>query len=146
MNEAEMQQYTAHRSQLEAGLLDSYTQFDKAILLLAGGTIIVSLTVIKDVVPLVTARHINYIVFSWMALVSSLISILISFITSQISFRVQIKNLDEYFLKDKESSHDKKNLWSKITTILNSFSFILYFSGTVSLLVFVFKNLNAGEC
>lgn len=144
MDETEYQQYIEHRNQLIAGLMGSYTQFDKAILLLSGGTIIVSLAVVKDVVPLDSATFVNLIVWSWASLVCSLIFIILSFVTSQLSFNTEIKNWDEYCINGKDDCFNKRNIWSKFTTILNIGAMLLFLSGVVLLLRFVFKNLNLG--
>lgn len=143
MAENEDQQYIEHRSLLVAGLRDSYAQFDKAILLLSGGTIIISLTVVKDIVPPDSAKFTWLVVWSWITLVSSLISIVSSFVTSQHAFSTEIKNWDEY-CDGKEDCFNKRNIWSGLTTALNIGAMLLFLSGVILLLVFVFKNLNLG--
>lgn len=146
MNEDDQQYHLEHRSQLQAGLSNSYGQFDKSILLLAGGTIIVSLTVIKDVVPLATANYVWLLVSSWIALVLSLLFIVFSFVTSQLSFKKEIKNWDDYCVKGINEAYNKFNIWSYATTYLNFGSLVTFLVGIILLLLFVFKNLNIGDC
>jgi hypothetical protein len=57
--------YHEFRSHLTESRQKSYEQFDKAVFLLSGGGLTVSLTLLKDIVPFATAASKNLLVTSW---------------------------------------------------------------------------------
>ena len=65
MDQENTQQYTIFRSHLVESRHHSHAQFDKAILLLAGGGLTVSLTILKDLIVLTTASYKPLLYWSW---------------------------------------------------------------------------------
>ena len=82
MEQEMSQQYTTFRSHLVESRHQSHVQFDKAILLLAGGGLTVSLTLVKGLIKLASSTCKPLLYWSWFLFVIPLVLTLLSFILS----------------------------------------------------------------
>jgi hypothetical protein len=86
----------------------SYEQFDKAIFLLSGEGLTVSLAILKNIIPFKTAITKCLLVTSWLCFVIPLALTLVSFICSQKALERQIELTDDYFQKNDKDDLDKR--------------------------------------
>ncbi len=91
--------YFEYRNHLVDSRRQSYEQFDKAICVLSGGGLTVSLALLKDIIPLNTAQSKPLLAWSWSLFTLSLVLTLHSFICSRRAIDVQLKNAEDYFVK-----------------------------------------------
>jgi len=133
--------YFDYKSHLIDSRRQSYEQFDKAIFLLSGGGLAVSLTILKNLVPFQTAQYKSLLASTWIFFTLPLVLTLLSFILSRCAIDKQLQYADEYFLEGNQDALKKKNVFSKITECLNIGSGISFLIGVISLLVFVYFNV-----
>lgn len=84
----------AYREQLLKAYENQSQSFDKAVMVLAGGTLAISLTFVKEVVGSPKAGTVCYLTFAWIFLAVSIVSILTSMLTSQCALRRAISQID----------------------------------------------------
>ena len=121
--------------------------FDRAILVLSGGALGLSLTFIREVVPQVGANTVGWLVGGWSLLIASLMATLISFQVSQLAFRRQRDVIEHLYghKADEEADAEKtENTPASWTNRLNIASLGLFIMGTIALTVFVAINFLDG--
>jgi len=108
----------------------SIKQFDKLIIFLSSGAIVISIGFINNVVNLKTEISKSLLIWSWTSFALSLISILISQKTSLITMNKEL-------LEEKKCS----NFYDKITDCLNWVALISLSIGIILLIIFISTNL-----
>jgi hypothetical protein len=116
---------------------DSQTDYDKAVLTLAGGALGISFAFLKDIVGDQRLSHTHLLLFAWGCWGFSLISILGSFFSSQLALRKAIGQLDE----DKLGTEHPGGFCDFITSLLNAAGGLLLLIGIILMIVFVSHNL-----
>ena len=111
--------------------------YDKAVMTLAGGTLGISITFLKDIVPnpLPETKILLYI--SWIFLALSLASILISYLFSMESLRKAMKQVDDGTI------HTTKNIggfFARLTASLRVLASIAFLAGVIGFLWFALSN------
>ena len=138
--------YLEERKVLVQAQKEESRQFDKAILTLAAGALAISITFINQIAPHPKPWTICFLAWGWVAFVTSLISTLISFLTSQKACRKQIAMLEYDFFDKKESESNKqKNNWVIWTSRLNIASIVTFVIGVILLLIFSFSNIGSSK-
>ena len=138
---AQGQVYSEYRNHLVEARRQSYEQFDKAIFLLAGGALTVSIALIKEIVPFQAAQYKPLLACAWFLFTLPLLLTLASFLCSRRAIDEQLKNAEDYFCKGDRSARTKKNPYSRATEILNYSSASSFVLGLATLLVFIYVNL-----
>ena len=133
--------YLHFRNHLLEARRESYEQFDKAIFLLSGGGLTVSLALIDRIVPLAQAQFKNCLFFCWFCFTIPLILTLFSFVSSQHSIDFQIESAHDYYENDCDDALNRKNWWSIITQYSNYAAGSFFIVGVILLLIFVYKNI-----
>jgi len=136
-----------HRNLLIDADRESARSFDKAMITLPAGALALTITFIKEISPFPTNTWLLYIV--WGSFILSLLSILISFLTSQSAIKTDIEKLDDE-LRDiadelRDNTNDKKNYADCWTNLLNMFSIGSFIVGVSFLVVFAIINLPLGD-
>jgi hypothetical protein len=90
--------YHDFRTHLIENRQKSYEQFDRAVFILSGGGLTVSLALLKNIIPCESAVSKNLLFTSWILLTLPLILTLLSFIFSQ-------KALDRQILSGGKNQH-----------------------------------------
>ena len=129
-----------HRNLLIDADRESARSFDKAMITLPAGALALTITFIDKISPNPTDTWLLYIV--WSSFVLSLLSILISFLTSQSAIKTDIEKLDDEL---NDITTDNKNCASCWTNLLNRFSIGLFIVGVSFLVVFAIINLPKGD-
>ena len=111
--------------------------FDKAILAFASGAFGVSIAFLKDIVPRPYPNTLWLLGLSWMLFSLCLLTILFSFLASQIACKKSIESAYEKIMENKTVP----NKWADITLVSNYASLILLGLAFVFSGVFVYWNL-----
>lgn len=110
----------------------SYSEqtFDKLLVYLAGGGLILTIGFVKEVVNLSSAKTIYFLFLTWISFTISLTFNLISHKTSTTSVDSYLKN-----------EYDKGDKWNKFTHYINFASIIVLFLGILLFIIFVINNI-----
>lgn len=129
------------RKLLFGAMLEGSRLFDKAIIAIAAGAYGLSLTMLSAFQP-IKPGTLYYLKYAWILLGTSIILTLISFLTSQ---RACLRNIDIIQNRDSENNNNNKNIWSKITSIINIATTIMFIIGLIFLTKFGFLNVSQKE-
>ncbi len=133
--------YAQERTSLVEIEQKSADQHDKAILTISMGGLALSITFLKDIAPHPLPGTLWSIGTSWSLFVASMLSILASFLTSQIACRRHRDLLDELFQFGTRKTEGKADWWSSLTHWLNVVSYILVFIAVGFFAYFSWLNL-----
>jgi hypothetical protein len=134
------QECNALRGQVWAGRQANFESLDKYLLTLSSGALALSLSLIKDVVPLYSAHWFAALVVSWIAFVGAILSTVASFVASQLAHDRQLDNLEKYQQGDGPALDEQCNPFVTWTQCLNYFAVVAFFVGVVSTVAFVALN------
>lgn len=136
--------YVRERTLLVEMEQKSADQHDKAILTIASGGLALSVTFLKDIAPHPLSETWKYLGAAWVCFVVGILTILLSFQTSQSACRKQRDFLDDLYQKG-TASEAEKNWWSSWTNWLNWGSYALVFFAIVFFTLFSWLNLGKGD-
>lgn len=132
------EEYLELRKAYVEGEQESYQDFDKAMAVLAGGALGLSITFVKELAP--HPQYTLILFVSWMLFTAALLATLISFIASQHAFRQELQNLDNVQC-GKLTPEQIKNRWSDATGYLNWVSITSFIAGVILFATFSYMNL-----
>ncbi|RLA08373.1 MAG: hypothetical protein DRQ51_02800 [Gammaproteobacteria bacterium] len=127
----------SHIDEINKRELYNTQAFDRAILTLSSSALGLSLTFFKFVVPVEKAICTNFILASWILLLIAILSILLTFVTGQVSLHYASLNAD----KQKKIYETKIKFWTKVTYWLSAIGGITFFVALMFLVGFVFNNI-----
>lgn len=126
---------------LEASLSNS-NNYDKAILTLSSAALGLSLSFIKDIVPINDIIKYEILELSWCFFLISIVITIASFVLSQWGIKRQLKYAEEYYLNGKEKYYNKKNIYKILTTIFNHLSGVFFILALILTIFFVTSNIS----
>ena len=129
--------YLDERKLLVAAECEVAGRFDKGLLTMAGGTLLLSMTFVKDIAS--NPHHTWALFSSWVLLASAVCAMLMSLLTSQQAFQFQRTILDDG-LEDKKTLLPK-NSPARKTRWLNRVSIVCFFVAIAVLGVFIYANM-----
>jgi len=139
----ERETYLKEREALVSAEGEQCQHYDKAILVLSGGALGLSLTFLKDVVPTYEPGTLRWLVLGWISLIVSLLATLSSLQTSQLALRKQRDILDSEFYGNVHA--EQRNCFGAATNALNIASLVLFILGVALIALFVLLNLTPME-
>lgn len=113
---------------------------DKAILTLSAGALALSMTFLKDIVPLKDVIDLPIIIIAWCSFGSSIACVLISQYESRRAIDVQQQRLESHIAMDYENA-GLPNQHAERTKYLNMVSGVLFVTGLVLTIVFTSFNV-----
>jgi hypothetical protein len=116
-------------------------KYDSTILTYSTGTLALSLSFIKDVVPLATAHSVWILKTSWVCLVATMLAMLVSFYIGQADNRKSVEFAREYLIEKIETSHNKRGWEAKSLYWTNLFAGAAFFIGILFTTAFVWINV-----
>ena len=129
--------YLDERRTLVSSELDVAGRFDKSILTLSGGALLLSMTFVKDIA---SKPHNTWTLFiSWLLLAIAISSMLVSLLTSQSALRCQRDLLDETLERQPQGSSN--NRLGAATHRLNIASIVVFIAALSFLSVFIYVNM-----
>lgn len=141
MSDDDTENYLKERKSLIEAQQQCYQQFDKAILTLSTGGLGVSIIFLRDILPFEQITNYWFLIGSWILFTISILSTLISFLTSQYAYSVQLRLIEEYFLEKDSDALTKKNRFAQITGGLNISAAVFFILAVISTIVFVSINI-----
>ena len=136
--------YIQHRRDLILGKCEQYRSFDKNILTLASGGLGLSIIFVQHVAPKPVCWSFPFLILTWVCLLLSILSTLISFLTSQEAFEKRIADLDKQQSSPEqgsESAMSPNDSWSSWTRRFNIASLVTFWLGVVFFTVFAAPNI-----
>jgi hypothetical protein len=130
-------QDASHRSHLVEGRRKAQEDYDKTLVLLAGGALALSLAFLHQIVADKPAHDLCALACGWGLLVGSLVSTLASYSVSRVALIEAIRRFDR---GDRSAGLD---IWTIGTEMLNVLAGLLFVAGTSCVLYFAFHNLGA---
>ena len=131
----ELTEYRVHL--IEAGQ-KAQEDFDKTVLMLAGGALAVSFAFVKDLIGPGPISSKALLVLSWVCWSGSLTAVLLSYYASYLTLRKAIKQIDAG-----ERPPNPGGRLRLLTLVLNALGGLLFLTGVVLMIVFVWFNLEA---
>ena len=127
----------AYKADLARQLREMQSEYDKAVMTLAGGGLGLSMTFLKDIIGNHPPLHIWSIIIAWICWASSLTVMLMGFLFSKNAFSRAISQVDQHtiYYQAPGGWHDK------ITGLLNPLGGILFVLGLILFGFFVISNL-----
>jgi len=130
------QAYLDERRALISAELEVSSRFDKGILTLSGGALLLSMTFVKDIAS--KPHHTWWLLYSWLLLGGAICMMLASLLTSQSGLRrarvILEKKLDD-------SNAKCRNGWGCMTNLLNIASILAFVAALVFMVLFVAANM-----
>lgn len=136
------QMYQAYVEDARKRQLSSSENLDKTILTYSSGGLALSLTFLKDFIPIRAATAGYLLYFSWALFVLATTLTTVSF---WLSYQAQTKSIqyaEEYYLNGKPEFQNKQSIYNRITTWINPTSCLAFIAALISTFFFVFLNLD----
>ncbi len=137
------QLHDEHRRKVWEDLKSGSENFDKYMVTLSSGALGISLTFIKDIVPLKQAVFVPALIVSWVSFVACILTTLISFRLSIRSLEKMMPYLDAYYLKGETEAFNQhlKSLSTRAVDWCANIGIGLFISGLILTMLFVSKNV-----
>jgi len=133
--------YRRTRDDLLARQMKNSESYDRAILSLSSGALALSLSFIKDIVPIGHGHAYALLVVSWVLFGASILLILGSYPTSQWGVNLQLEFAEKYYLDNDESYRNRDNCWGHATLILGLLAGASFVAAFICTIIFVTINL-----
>ena len=138
MADNEKQIYFDERRLLVEGEVQVAARFDKSILTLSGGALLLSMTFVKDIVR-GSPKDTWVLIVAWILLGMAIAAMLISLLTSQRAYQRQRDILDKEY--SSRGGRDEYNCWACGTKWLNRISIVVFLVAISFLGYFAIKNI-----
>lgn len=132
--------YLEYRKHLWEAGKSANEHTDKAILTLSAGALALSMTFLKDIVPLKDVIELPLIIAAWCTFGSSIACVLFSQYESRKAIDVQMQRLESRIALDYESAN-LPNPHTDRTNKLNMFAGALFFTGLILTILFTTFNV-----
>ena len=133
--------YETLKNELYERQLSNSESFDKSILSLSSAGLVISISFIKDIVPIELASGLLYLKMSWVLFCAAIISTILSLMSSQLGIDKQLTIAREYYIEKNDDAISKKNIYSKITNWLNWSSGTAFVCSILLMVIFAMFNI-----
>ncbi len=130
---AREQIYAKTREDLLKRQLSNNENFDRSILTLSSAALALTVAFIRGMPEI---HCVSLLVLSWIALVSSILTTILSYLASQRGIARQLELAERYYLKNDESALNAKNFPALLNEILAYLSATCFVAGIILLLAF----------
>lgn len=134
--------YDEHRRQTWADIQSSTDSFDKSMLAISSAALGLSLTFIKDVVPLTDAEYLWALYTSWIAFGLCITLTVFSFQLSIGALNKNLVYLYEFYKEGKQDSFNKEGWCSRCLSAFTWLTCVLFLAGLVCTLIFCVHNVS----
>ena len=142
VTQQDLDEYVRYEAALYQRDLSNSENYDKSILMYATGALALSLTFIKDIVPLKVAVSLGLLETSWVFWVFSILSVLASFLFGLEASNKQRKFADQYYRRGKNKAIKKKNPFMRCVKLANLASGLCFVLGATFTTAFVWVNID----
>jgi hypothetical protein len=108
----------------------SSDQFDKQLIYLSSGALILTIGFVKDLVNITDETNTTLLIISWASFSASLISLLLSFRTSATTMDLAIRGKRKGIVR-----------WNALTKTLNTSAALFLIIGIILFIIFISKNI-----
>jgi hypothetical protein len=122
--------------------LSNNESYDKAILSLSSAGLALSLTAIKFVIPLDQATNLYALKLSWILFLITIICSLSAYLIGNIAISRQLEIHEDYYIKCLVKAQTENNIYSKINSIFNIVTGVVFACAISLVIYFVIVNLN----
>lgn len=133
LNDEQILEYRKLLQDLEVKSLESY---DKSVMTLSGGGLAISFAFLNDIIGDGAIICNSLLLISWTAWSLSILSVIFSFLCSHYALNKAIVSIDK-----NENTKRLGGGFDLLTRILNFSSGILFFIGTICMVIFATKNI-----
>ena len=102
--------------------ISNAVNYDNAILTLSSAALGLSLVFLKDILPINKIDCLSLLICSWVFFGLAIISVIVSYFTSQKAIEKQLIISYEYYIEKKESAFEEENPFARHTERLNKLS------------------------
>lgn len=131
----------AYKSGLQQAAADMQREFDKNLLLVAGGAFAVSMAFVKDIVASkaggIIKPDLTLFVWAWALWAISILATLYSFMTSSAAMRKAIDQTDERYIYIQHAG----GRWDVATRVLNWIAPGAFIGGMIFMLLFIYNSI-----
>lgn len=127
-----------HWAALNEALTEASRSFDRTVLTLAGGALVLSIGFLRDVAP--KPEAIEIVITAWAFLTASLISTMVSYFTAERGLEYSLRKLQKG-----EFDKSRGGTWGNVTDILNRIAGASFLVGAILLVVFAVINVPEGR-
>ncbi len=127
-------------AELRSQRSEQQTEVDRQILTLSSALLALSMTFIKDLVPINAAVCFPLLFVAWFFLASSIVGTLLSFYLSQITYDKYIDSAPRFYEQEERNAFAGAHDLAKKTTFANLASCICFLIGFISLVFFAGVN------
>lgn len=119
----------------------SSENYDKSILTYSSGGLAISLTFLKDIVPIKEAVHLSWLYFSWGCFVGATALTIVSFLLSYKAQELSLSFAEEYFINGKDEFCNKNCWQGSALNVFNILSGAMFVIALIATSIFVTLNM-----
>ena len=123
----------ANRKEIKELWNEALEQFDKQLIFLSSGALVLSMGFVKDIVKITPTTDTSHLVCAWILFACSLVCNLLSYRSSFYAMHFELKNY-----------HKTSDVFDYFTEGLNWLSFLTLIVGIVKFILFINQNLSNG--
>lgn len=133
--------YQKTRDELLKQQLSNAETYDKSLLTLSSAFLGLSLTFIKDIVPLGQVQYLSVLFLSWFGFALVIVGTIWSFIYGQRVIKRLIEGARRYYLEGDRKAREESDEYSKKLDRANEFSGVVFIVSVILSVAFVFLNI-----
>lgn len=133
--------YAAFKVENEKRQVSSSENLDKSILTYSSWALGLSITFIKDFIPITVAKNSCYLYWSWYLFAAAIAITTVSFLISYKGLELSDEYAKKYFFDENDYYISKPNLYNTIVRKSNVFCTIIFLLALVFTIIFVSSNL-----
>lgn len=135
--------FATYKAEVDKRELSNTDNYDKNILTLSSAGLAISLTVLKDIVPIGQVSHIWFLYSAWIFFGCAILITIFSFLISNAALRAQLDIAHKYYIDEDESFFGKVSLISKTLDWVNRFSGVCFVLAIISVITFGVINFDS---
>jgi len=135
-----MSENNDYRASLEHAISGSEDDFEKNLVYLSAGSLVLSIGFIEKIVPMDNAKYTWFLIVSWCLIALTLLLNLASYLISADNGTEAREDLDNHVLDDKER-YDKLKARNKKIRKVNWTSYSLFSLGIISMIIYCSINV-----
>ena len=129
------------RNELLKRQLSNSENYDRAILSLSTAGLALSITAIKFIIPLETAKHLLVLKFAWFLFFIVISTTILAYLIGNIAITKQLAIAEDYYINKSKKAHTQRNWLASINRWLNFTTGILFIAAIFLIIFFVIKNI-----
>jgi hypothetical protein len=133
--------FKAHQEQAWSDRQSSSDEYDKAVIAISSGGLVLSVAFIEKVAPLQTALATTWLTASWIAFVVSIFCVVLSFRLSILATDRHVEHLQQYYLNNHPEYLNKSNPFAKAVELFNWASGLCLVFAMAATVVFACHNI-----